>query len=229
VLETGCGAGRFTERLLEKLGAFVTSTDLSSAVHANQANCPQSDRHRVVQCDINALPFLPRSYDIVICLGVVQHTPRPEATIESLYAQVKPDGWLVMDHYRKSLAHYTKIGTVLLRPFLKRLSPRRGMAVTERFTKAFFPLHRAVKDNRLAQILLSRLSPLLTYYHAYPQLDDRLQYEWALLDTHDSLTDYYKRLRSPTQISNTLSRLGGRAVWVAKGGNGIEARCQKPI
>ena len=86
-----------------------------------------------------------------------------------------------------------------------------------------------MKDNRLAQILLSRLSPLLTYYHAYPQLDDRLQYEWALLDTHDSLTDYYKRLRSPTQISNTLSRLGGRAVWVAKGGNGIEARCQKPI
>jgi len=229
VLETGCGAGRFTQRLLEKPAAFVTSTDLSSAVHANQANCPQSERHRVVQCDINALPFLPGSYDIVICLGVVQHTPCPEATIERLYAQVKPGGWLVMDHYRKSLVHYTKIGTVLLRPFLKRLSPRQGMAVTERFTKAFFPLHRAVKDNRLAQILLSRLSPLLTYYHTYPELDDRLQYEWALLDTHDSLTDYYKRLRSPTQISNTLSRLGGRAVWVAKGGNGIEARCQKPI
>jgi len=229
VLETGCGAGRFTERLLEKPGAFVTSTDLSSAVRANQANCPQSDRHRVVQCDINALPFLPGSYDIVVCLGVIQHTPDPEGTIERLYAQVKRGGWFVMDHYRKSLAHYTKVGTTLLRPLLKRLSARRGMAATEKLTKVLFPLHRAVKSNRLAQILLSRFSPLLTYYHTYPQLDDRLQYEWALLDTHDSLTDFYKRLRSPAQIINTLSRLGARAIWVANGGNGIEARCQKPM
>ena len=40
------------------------------------------------------------------------------------------------------------------------------------------------------QIALSRISPLLTYYHAYPELNDQLQYEWALLDTHDHLTDF---------------------------------------
>jgi 2-polyprenyl-3-methyl-5-hydroxy-6-metoxy-1,4-benzoquinol methylase len=227
VLETGCGAGRFTEVLLTRPSAAVTSTDLSNAVDANQASCPQSDRHRIVQCDLYKLPFPTASYDVVLCLGVIQHTPDPEATIEALFAQVKPGGWLVIDHYAPSVAHYTKITALLLRPMLKRLSPRRGAAATEVLTKAFFPLHRRVRRSQTLQMLLSRISPLLTYHHRYPELDDRLQYEWALLDTHDSLTDYYKHLRTEKQIADTLSRLGAREIWVARGGNGVEARCRK--
>jgi len=228
VLETGCGAGRFTEILLDLPGAHVTSTDLSAAVEANLLNFPQSDRHRVIQCDIHALPFHPESYDIVLCLGVIQHTPDPEKTITSLYAQAKPGGWLVIDHYTPSFSHYTKVTALLLRPVLKRLPPRIGIIATELLTKAFFPLHRLVKHKRLMQIVLSRVSPLLTYYHAYPQLNDRLQYEWALLDTHDHLTDYYKHFRTVPQIARFLSALGAQDIWITKGGNGVEARCHKP-
>ena len=79
VLETGCGAGRFTEVLLSLPGVSLTSTDLSAAVEPNQLNCPQSARHRIIQCDINALPFRPRQYDVVVCLGVVQHTQKSRA------------------------------------------------------------------------------------------------------------------------------------------------------
>jgi 2-polyprenyl-3-methyl-5-hydroxy-6-metoxy-1,4-benzoquinol methylase len=228
VLETGCGAGRFTEVLVQMPSARVTSTDLSSAVEANQVNCPQSDFHRVIQCDINRLPFPAASFDVVVCLGVLQHTPDPEAAIARLYAQAKPGGWLVIDHYAPSLSQYTKITANLIRPLLKRLPPRQGTAVTEALTRLFFPLHRAAKHSKMMQMAVSRLSPLLTYYHAYPQLDDRLQYEWALLDTHDSLTDYYKHFRTPGQIRRTLSGLGAQDVRVGKGGNGVEARCRKP-
>lgn len=45
VLEVGCPAGRFTEVLLAT-GAYVTSVDLSSAVDANAANFPATERHR---------------------------------------------------------------------------------------------------------------------------------------------------------------------------------------
>jgi 2-polyprenyl-3-methyl-5-hydroxy-6-metoxy-1,4-benzoquinol methylase len=228
LLETGCGAGRFTEVLLDLPGAHITSTDLSSAVEANQNNCPQSARHRIIQCDINALPFRPESYDIVLCLGVIQHTPNVEQTIAALYAATKPGGWLVIDHYTPSISHYTKVTALLLRPVLKRLSPRLGTTATEMLTRAFFPLHRLVKKRRLMQIALSRVSPLLTYYQAYPQLNDRLQYEWALLDTHDHLTDHYKHLRTRSQIARTLSAMGAEDIWVARGGNGVEARCRKP-
>jgi 2-polyprenyl-3-methyl-5-hydroxy-6-metoxy-1,4-benzoquinol methylase len=228
ILESGCGAGRFTEVLLQLPAASVTSTDLSSAVEPNKANCPLSDRHRILQCDINQLPFQAEQYDIVVCLGVIQHTKDPEKTMEDLYKQVKPGGWLVIDHYTQTLSYYTKLSEWLLRPILKRISPSRGLSVTKALTKAFFPLHRAVRNAKPLQMLVSRFSPLLTYYHLFPQLNDRLQYEWAELDTHDSLTDYYKHLRSPRSIESTLERLGARNVWVQRGGNGVEARCQKP-
>jgi 2-polyprenyl-3-methyl-5-hydroxy-6-metoxy-1,4-benzoquinol methylase len=229
VLEAGCGAGRFTEVLLRLPGAAVTSTDLSAAVEPNQVNCPQSDRHRIIQCDIWQFPFPPARYDVVICLGVVQHTKHPETTIRKLYEQVKPGGWLVIDHYEHSLSHHTRFGDMLVRPILKRLPPARGMAATRALTRMLFPLHRAVRRVRLAQMMLSRFSPLLTYYHALPELNDQLQYEWAELDTHDSLTDWYKHLRTPRSIRAALTALAARNIWVAMGGNGIEARCQKPV
>jgi 2-polyprenyl-3-methyl-5-hydroxy-6-metoxy-1,4-benzoquinol methylase len=229
ILEAGCGAGRFTEIFLKYPGARITSTDLSSAVEANQTNFRQTDHHRIVQCDICRPPFPKAAYDIVLCLGVIQHTPDPEFTIGKLYEQVKPGGWLVIDHYTPSIAQYTKITALVLRPILKRLSVERGTWATEALSKVFFPLHRLVKGHRLMQIALGRISPLLTYYQAYPDLDDRLQYEWAILDTHDHLTDYYKHLRTTGQIQSTLSSLGATAIWVAKGGNGVEARCSKPV
>jgi hypothetical protein len=77
-------------------------------------------------------------------------------------------------------------------------------------------------------MLLSRISPLITYYSTYPMLSDELQYEWAKLDTHDSLTDYYKHLRTRGQIQRTLQDLGATDICVERGGNGVEARCRRP-
>jgi hypothetical protein len=134
----------------------------------------------------------------------------------------------VLDHYTHSLSIYTKVTAGLLRPILKRLPPGQGMKVTKRLTKTFFPLHRAVKHNKVLQMALSRVSPLLTYYHAFPELNDRQQYEWAELDTHDSLTDYYKRLRSVRSIRRTFESLGAQGIQMWKGGNGVEGRCRKP-
>jgi 2-polyprenyl-3-methyl-5-hydroxy-6-metoxy-1,4-benzoquinol methylase len=161
VLEVGCGAGRFTEVLLAT-GACVTSVDLSAAVEANQDNFPQDDRHRILQADVRTLPFAPRQYDVVFCLGVIQHTPNPEETITSLYEQVRPGGWLVIDHYRYSLSRLTKTA-LLVRMVMRRMSPRAGMRSTERLVNFFLPWHRAARRNRVAQALVSRISPVLAY------------------------------------------------------------------
>lgn len=226
VLEVGCGAGRFTEVLLAA-GAYVTSVDLSSAVDANQENCPQGERHRVIQADALALPFAPAQFDVVLCMGVIQHTPNPEQTIAALYEQVKPGGWLVIDHYTYSLSRFTKTAP-LFRMVLKRLPPEQGLKWTKRLVDVFFPLHRAVRRSRIAQALVSRVSPVATYFHALPLGDDELHRQWALLDTHDSLTDWYKHLRTRGQIERTLERLGAAGVESAYGGNGVEARCRRP-
>ena len=65
-------------------GAQVTSIDLSEAVDANLENFPDAKRHRVAQADIRTLPFRPGEFDIVICLGVVQHTPDGQPPIKQV-------------------------------------------------------------------------------------------------------------------------------------------------
>ena len=224
VLEVGCGAGRFTEILLST-GAVVTSVDLSSAVEANQTNFPQDAHHRILQADVCHLPFAPAQYDVVFCLGVVQHTPNPEETIRKLYEQVRPGGWLVIDHYTYSLSWFTK-SAFLFRMVLRRLPPDDALKWSRRLVDVFLPLHRTVRGNRVAQPLLSRISPVLAYYGRLT-LDDDLQREWSLLDTHDSLTDWYKHFRTKAQIARTLRGLDADAIWCEYGGNGVEARCMK--
>jgi 2-polyprenyl-3-methyl-5-hydroxy-6-metoxy-1,4-benzoquinol methylase len=224
VLEVGCGAGRFTEVLL-RAGARVTSVDLSSAVEANQDNFPQDDRHRVLQADVLHLPFAPRQYDLVFCLGVIQHTPDSERAIAALFEQVRPGGWLVIDHYTHDLSWYTKTAP-LVRRVLRRLPPENAFKWVERMVKFLFPLHRAVRGSRIAQALVSRLSPVITYFHHY-DLPEQFYRQWAVLSTHDSLTDRYKRRRTRGQIRRVLEELGGSDIACVYAGNGVEARCRK--
>ena len=224
ILEAGCGAGRFTEVLLKITEAHVTSVDMSDAVVANAENFPPSDRHRIAQSDILKLPFAPRSFDYVICLGVVQHTPSPEETIRALWDQVKPGGWLVFDHYAWGLSRLTRPAQ-LWRQLLKRLPEEKKLPTAEKMVDVLLPFHeRHQKFGRL----ISRLSPVLSFYHIHPGLRPELQREWAILDTHDTMTDHYKHLRTLGQIRRTLERFGGEQIWASKSGNGIEARIRRP-
>ena len=224
VLECGCGAGRFTEVLLGQ-GALVTSIDLSSAVEANAENVPQSAQHKVAQADLAALPLRPGQFDLVLCIGVIQHTPDPEMTLGKLFEQVAPGGWLAIDHYTYSLPRITRVTAPLVRRLLLRLEPDRQHQVTTRLVDLLLPLHR--RAGVFAR-LLRRLSPITSYYHVYPELPDHLRREWALLDTHDSLTATYEHLRTRRRLVAELVRLGAAPVDCWRGGNGIEARAQKP-
>ena len=225
VLEVGCGAGRFTEILLSTR-AFLTSVDLSVAVEANQQNFPQSARHRIVQADVRRLPFAPAQFDVVFCLGVIQHTPNPEETIQRLYEQVKPGGWLVIDHYSHSLSEFTK-SAFLFRLVFRSVRPETSLRWSQSLVGRLLPLHRAVHHRPVARALLSRVSPVLSYYHALP-LREELQREWSLLDTYDSLTDRYKHFRTRAQIYRYLQGLGAEVAFCEYGGNGVEARCRRP-
>ncbi|MDB5039147.1 MAG: bioC [Bacteriovoracaceae bacterium] len=224
VLEAGCGAGRFTEVLLKKK-ARVFSVDLSGAVEANQINFPQTETHRIAQANILELPFNRQQFDIVLCLGVLQHTPNPEETIQRLSEHVKPRGLLVIDHYRFDIWNYLKVA-FFLRLYLKRLRPENSMRITEKLVKTFLPLHRFVRFSRVLEFLLSRFSPVLTYYRIFPELSEALQKEWAFLDTYDSLTDYYKHMRTKSQIRKALERARMQVLYCEYGGNGVEARAR---
>jgi ubiquinone/menaquinone biosynthesis C-methylase UbiE len=225
VLEVGCGAGRFTEHLV-KSGAHVHSVDLSIAVEVNKENIGPAENHTVAQANVYHLPFPAASFDYVICLGVIQHTPDPEKTIETLFSMVKPGGMLVIDHYTWEWM-YLISPKVLYRAMLRKLKPEESKKKVENLVRFFFPLHWKYRNNRIMTILLNRISPCYIFIKNFPEMDHDFHYELTRLDTYDGLTDYYKHLRSEKQIRNILQELGGREIWTARGGNGIEARCRK--
>ena len=226
VLEAGCGAGRFTEILLKK-GAKLVSSDLSSAVEANIENCPLSDNHLIIQADINDMPYADETFDVVICMGVIQHTPKPEATIQNLYALVKKGGTLVIDHYTFNKSRLFRLH-YFYRLYFRKQPASVTIPATRKLVKKYLPLHKKFVNNKLMSVLLHRISPVTSYYHAFPQLNDQQQEEWALLDTHDGLTDWYKHLRNKMQIRATLEKLGAVDITCNYGGNGVVARCKKP-
>lgn len=155
VLECGCGAGRFTEVLLAE-GARVTSIDMTQAVEANRVNFPQNIHHRIAQADILNLPFAGNGFDIVICLGVLQHTPSTEQTLAALFTRVRPGGPLVVDHYRYRLGYFMSTQP-LARAVLRRLPADVGLRATDRLVSALWPMHLRLRRYRKILNSVSRL------------------------------------------------------------------------
>lgn len=230
-LEAGCGAGRFTELMLGA-GASVFAVDLSSAVDANRRNCSHFEHYYVAQADIMELPLAAEQFDIVVCIGVVQHTPDPEATMRVLCSHVKPGGMLLMDHYSHD---YPVTRTRRwIRSFLLGKNEGYSMRFTQRLVQLLWPLHRFVYNRRNkkyghhAVAFLGRWSPVVDYHYTYAQLGEQRLYEWAVLDTHDTVTDRYKHLRNADEIKSALTSFGMTRVETAYAGNGVEVRAWKP-
>jgi 2-polyprenyl-3-methyl-5-hydroxy-6-metoxy-1,4-benzoquinol methylase len=240
VLEAGCGAGRFTEILLAA-GARVLALDLSSAVEANLETCRGRPGYFVAQADVLKAPVAPGAFDVVLCLGVVQHTPDPERTLAALASYVKPGGRLVIDHYSYGdvkTAFWRRLAVVahpraLLRAVLTRLPPERALQSASALTRTLLPLHRRLWNRRPVSSLLRRglrlVSPVFDYYDRHPELSPDLLAEWSFLDTHDGLTDRYKHFRSREEVERALVACGLVEIETRYAGNGVEARARRPL
>lgn len=226
VLEVGGGAGRFTE-LLVKAGANTHSVDLSNAVEVNQENIGVAPNYLIAQANVYALPFPKNSFDVVMCLGVIQHTPSSEKTITALWDMVKPGGLLVIDHYKWRIGYYLNLAP-LYRLFLKEMKPEKSKKIVDGLVDLFFPLHWRFREHRMIQWILYRVSGVAFYYYQYPGYPREVYYEWSKMDSYDELTDYYKHLLTPGELKRNITSLfSAKEIWLAEGGNGIEARCRK--
>jgi hypothetical protein len=108
------------------------------------------------------------------------------------------------------------------------------MRIVKALVAILWPLHRLAwicrklpLGSRFRQAVLF-FSPVLDYHDQYGELGPRLLYAWAVLDTHDALTDHYKHKRTTEQIAQALKALGLVRVESWYGGNGVEARAYAP-
>ena len=225
VLEAGSGAGRFAEVLLAS-GANVVSFDYSTAVDANAKNQKwktPSNLH-LFQGDIFSIPLHEASFDKVMCLGVIQHTPDPERAFRSLAKYVRPGGQLVIDVYAGNAVARLN-WKYLLRPITRRMKKETLYRFIELITPPLVPVARFLR--RIAGRFGARLVPIVEYSHL--GLAPELNVQWAILDTFDMYSPAHDHPQTIKSVTRWFSQEGYVDVDVRRGLNGIVGAGRRPV
>jgi SAM-dependent methyltransferase len=227
LLEAGSGSGRFTE-IAASTGAMVISLDNSAAVEANHASNGHRPNVLILQADLFHLPLRESSFDKVLCIGVLQHTPDVGATFCTLTRYVKPGGRLCIDVYRKRRGFLYLLQTrYLIRPLVAGMPPRRLYALCRSYIDGMWwiasLIHRIPRiGSRINWILL-----IPDYRDILPLSEEQLK-EWAILDAFDILSPVYDSPQYIETVREWFARAGFIDVEVKYGYNGIEGKGKRP-
>lgn len=205
ILDAGCGAGRFSD-VAASHGAHVVACDLSDAVDACRENTiANAERVHTVQASVYALPFREGSFDAAFCFGVIQHTPDPRRTMETIPRYVRSRGLLAYDFYERTPWERPWVPHFFFRRFTPRWPTRRLLAFSHLLTALFFPLAWVV--SRVP--LLRSLCPLLPIaINSSKGLSLRAQYQSTVLDTFDRYGPLFEQRQHFREVAALLSRLG---------------------
>lgn len=95
ILDVGCGPAALTAALLEQVACEgYVGVDLAPEMVAEaQRQYPQL---QWLQADVEALPFAPEQFDLVIANLVIQWCDSPDLALQQLWRMVKPGGQLLV-------------------------------------------------------------------------------------------------------------------------------------
>ncbi len=101
ILDAGCGAGRHTYFAAKWGAKRVVGSDIGKgAVDAALENTKGLGNVSIAWADIYNLPrFWEEAFDIVMCIGVAQHLPDPQAGFDKLVKMLKPGGTMLLWTY----------------------------------------------------------------------------------------------------------------------------------
>ena len=205
VLEAGCGAGRFMD-VASGADCEVVGLDISEAVDAAKANLAGRKNVHFVQASIYELPFRSALFDGCYCIGVVQHTPDPQKTMQTLPRILRPGGRIAITAYERK--PWTRLyGKYWLRPLTKRLDKQTLLAGIKGAMPVLFPLTNVLFRVPLAGRLFMFMIPVANYT-GERALTRRQRYDWAILDTFDMLSPQYDQPRTQEEVESALAAAG---------------------
>jgi SAM-dependent methyltransferase len=204
-LDLGCGAGRFAEVALAA-GARLVAVDYSTAVDACRQNLGSHPMLDVVQADVYRLPFRRRTFEVVYCFGVLQHTPDVRAAFAALVDQVAPGGRIAIDLYPR-LALNVLWPKYWLRPLTRRLPAARLFALVTRMVDLLWPLSLALGRAPVVGRRLRHALPIANYEGLLP-LDLQQLKEWAVLDTFDMLAPAHDHPQTVDTVRKWFEQAG---------------------
>lgn len=138
VFEAGCGGGQHTA-FIAPYAREVVAVDLNTADIARQRNKGAANV-AIVEGDIAEID-LGRQFDVVLCIGVIQHTDDPDRTFRNLYRHVKLGGQVVVWAYSAEGNALVMYGVEPFRRLVLRYLPRAILsAISVGVTAALYPI-----------------------------------------------------------------------------------------
>ena len=221
VLDAGCGIGRHAYYAAH-YGAEVWAVDISDAVEVAAKN-NQGTGVRVIQADLNHLPFREESFDLVYSMGVLHHLPDPEGAFRYLLRFVKPGGEFRMFMYwapeHQLLKRWLLKVVSALRMFTVRMPHRLLYPLS--YVAAFLVWacfvwpHRVIMRIPMLSKMADRLP--LRQYSRYP-------FRTCVNDQFDRLSAPLERRYTRAQVEQFLESAGLEEInvfpnfgWVASG------------
>ncbi len=206
VLDAGVGAGRFCD-ILSRWGANVVGIDLSYAVESASENFKDLENVRIAQCDIGKLPFAPETFDYIVSIGVLHHTPNTRHYLESLLPFLKTGGEMCAWVY-PAQGDYIKRAAWI--PFTSRIPA----AAYYGWCRTFVPFALRHLDNPAIQFI-SR---------AFPFSNQGLGVENDVLDTFDGYSPRYHGIHNPPEVASWFREQGFEEVRVLPWDTAVRAR-----
>jgi ubiquinone/menaquinone biosynthesis C-methylase UbiE len=205
VIELGSGAGRFTEYLVTEASECV-SVDLSQAIFFNVSKgCKNLT---LIKSDFTALD-VDQEFDVVICRGVLQHTPDPRQSILKLFEFAKDGGEIFFDIYTTPKLGMLSPKYLIWRPFFKRF-------IKYETYESFLRQHIAklLKVKRILQKILfnskflsDSLIPIYDYQGIMNINEEQLE-SMAILDTLDGMYAFYDQPMTQSQVTKLIADAG---------------------
>jgi SAM-dependent methyltransferase len=190
VLDAGVGAGRFTD-VMARWGARVIGIDLSFAVEAAQENFRDLENVLVAQADIAHLPFRLETFDVIVSIGVLHHTPDTRTYFDALVPYVKHGGTIAIWVYPAEGDFVTRKQWI---PFTSRIPDR----MFYDWCRWFVPLAQR-HPNSLIVRCISRI---------FPFSRQGLGLENDILDTFDGYSPRFHGIHAPAEVEGWFRKAG---------------------
>ncbi|MBC7451886.1 MAG: class I SAM-dependent methyltransferase [Cytophagales bacterium] len=97
-LDVGCGTGRWSYYLSDKIG-FIECIDPSKAVFSAAHLLKEKHNIRITNASVDNIPFKDASFDLVFSLGVLHHVPDTAEAIKKCVQKIKPNGFILLYLY----------------------------------------------------------------------------------------------------------------------------------
>jgi hypothetical protein len=155
------------------------------------------------------------------------HSPSKGSNPQN-WEQVKPGGSLVFDHYSNHWSWYLKLRRCFEHGCAACQRERAWCGRSGWWILSFrYTARAAVRD--WARNYSGASLRFAATTSCFQNLRMSCSDSGALLDTHDALTDWYKHRYTRGQLRRVLEDLGAKGIWCESGGNGVEARCVRPV